>query len=100
MGEEIHMSLHELNEEKQLVNKKLEKQKIKAQKSLIKLEKQETSLLSKLIDMRTKELQALKKTNQTEKAEVISEIQKLQTSLDNLVTKQCDQEDSLEKDIL
>merc|ERR1712133_137778 len=82
--------------EKQL----LEKQKRKAQKSLIKLEQQETSLLSKLIDMRTKELQALKKTNETEKAQVITEIQKLQTSLDNLVTKQCDQEDALEKSIL
>ena len=32
------------------------------------------SYRSKLIDMRTKELQALKKNNQTEKAEVIIEL--------------------------
>ena len=35
------------------------------------------SYRSKLIDMRTKELQALKKTNQTEKAEVIIELVEL-----------------------
>merc|ERR1711936_443621 len=85
--------------EKQEIQDKLEKQRRKALKTLIKLEQHETSILSKLIEKRSSDYEIQKTENEYERSEVISEIQKLQSTLDNLVAHHREEEIMMEKSI-
>merc|ERR1712150_230930 len=88
----IYNSLENISKEKNEIQGKLEKHRRKAQKSLIKLEQHETSILTKLIEKRTSDFESQKSENELERSEVISEIQKLQSSLDSMVAQHREEE--------